>query len=92
MGNRRPRHAYNDALGPGTHPASRLSPASLSAAKTTCFVLENIPLVLLQAKWAPIAYPGRPLLMRSHGAKSLDTKVVWPIKEERRSLELVERL
>jgi hypothetical protein len=55
VANRRPRHAYNDALGPGTHPASRLSPASLSAAKTACFVLKNIPLVLLHAKWAPIA-------------------------------------
>jgi hypothetical protein len=57
---RRPRHAYNYTLGPGTHPASRLSPASLSAAKTTCFVLENIPLALLQAKWAPIALQDAP--------------------------------
>jgi hypothetical protein len=57
---RRSRHAYNDALGPGTHPVSRLSPASLSAAKTTCLVLENIPLVLLQAKWDPIAIQDAP--------------------------------
>jgi hypothetical protein len=51
---------YNDALGPGAQPASRLSPASVSAAKTTCFVVENILLVLPQAKWAPIAIQNAP--------------------------------
>jgi len=58
--NTRDRRRDNDALGPGTYPASRLSPASLGVAKATCFVLENIPLVLAASEVGPNCYPGRP--------------------------------